>query len=316
MSSSSFVALPLETRRKILFHCSKKDLLSLALCSKFCHDDAVPMIWGEVLVKWDNVVESEITNKAGNLKHTRKLLLRGNHRHPEKPKDLNLGLFLRHCNASVLTSLTLSQLVIPDAFEKICQLLSTLKEIKLSSVRGNYDFVPTLRQLVSADIDRSNIPGVSPVTDDLVKSICLNLKQLTYLRIREVSNLTGKSLEYIGEASQLKTLELEILGCKIDGDLFSKTISQLKNIVTLKLSCTNVNDGLFDHIGRNFEKLEVLNVCSTKITSRSFPVISTLYSLQFLELESSRGIKDRDLAFFCSATKVEVSEPWILRYIR
>lgn len=45
--------LPPELRARIYYWCTKEDLDSISLCSRWCHDDVNPILWSNISITWE-----------------------------------------------------------------------------------------------------------------------------------------------------------------------------------------------------------------------------------------------------------------------
>jgi hypothetical protein len=292
--------LPVELRLKIFNQCTKRELVNVAVCSKFWCAEITPIIWKVVNSK--NIsrrfhlqrCEKEIEEKTVNLKYT---------------QDLTFSVYgrscvfrevIRKCDPNYLLSLRIVDVRdVRSGLESIPEMIPMLRELHLKRVKGvGVEVFSGLLELQVLSITHCRL------NVDHLKTICL-LPNLQTLELDGCVGLTGQCLDYIQGIVQLKQL---VLNGTFNPGQFSAAILNLRNLIRLDfnvicLGNTTINDILFDHAERSFMSLESLNVGNSSITDISLVSISKLVNLRKLDLTNT-DISDDGLSYLPSLSKL------------
>ena len=110
---------------------------------------------------------------------------------------------------------------------------------------------------------------------------------LTEIVIQDGSNLTSDDLALFGKLSDLE--KLQIFNCRTLNDEMVATLSGLKNLKSLALTNSAINDGGVEMIVKSFPDLTELDLSSnTNMSNGVVKIISTLGKLQRLTLVQNR----------------------------
>lgn len=110
---------------------------------------------------------------------------------------------------------------------------------------------------------------------------------LTEIVIQDGSNLTAEDIQLFGKLSDLE--KLHILNCRALNDEMAAHLSTLKNLKSLALTNTVINDSTVEMIVKSFPNLTELDLSSnTNMTTGVMKIISELSKLQKLTLVQNR----------------------------
>ena len=110
---------------------------------------------------------------------------------------------------------------------------------------------------------------------------------LTEIVIQDGSNLTAEDLTLFGKLSDLE--KLHILNCRALNDEMAAHLSSLKNLKSLALTNTVINDSTVEMIVKSFPNLTELDLSSnTNMTTGVMKIIGELSKLQRLTLVQNR----------------------------
>lgn len=110
---------------------------------------------------------------------------------------------------------------------------------------------------------------------------------LTEIVIQDGSNLTADDLALFGKLSDLE--KLQIFNCRMLDDELASKLSGLRNLTSLALTNSVINDATVEMIVKSFPNLTELDLSSnTNMTSGVLKVISELGKLQRLTLVQNR----------------------------
>lgn len=106
---------------------------------------------------------------------------------------------------------------------------------------------------------------------------------LTEIRIQDGSSLTAEDLALFGKLSDLQTLQ--ILNCRVLDDAMAAQLTGLKQLTSLALTNTVINDATAELIVQSFPNLTELDLSSnTNMTNGVMKILSGLGGLQRLTL--------------------------------
>ncbi|MCX6850558.1 MAG: lectin-like protein [Verrucomicrobia bacterium] len=127
-----------------------------------------------------------------------------------------------------------------------------------------------------------NLEGVSDVTDEVLAYLA-DAKKLDHLGIQYATKFTGKGLDKLPCTESLTSLEL--LGCGISGDGL-KAISTFKALRNLRITAGTCSDKDFALLG-GLKSLTNLTVSTTNFGNKAAEAISGLKSLTSLNLQGT-----------------------------
>ena len=278
--SSIFDILPIEIRNKIFEQCTKRDLLSLALCSRFSQTEVVPLLWRNVSLQHIHFSKGDINSRSHNLCNTRNLVLEVGDRFSTL-EAFNFGVLVRNCDPTKLKSLSIRGPVPSDTLRFLSEMIPMLQCLKLSSIdSAAFDHVSNFHNLESVSFDNCD------VEDRHMKKICL-LKELRRIELEDCGCLTYKSLVYI---SQVKLKELQ----------FSRT-----TFLDSDAGQVTLDDTFFDLAERNFTDLERLTISENEISDLSMAAISRFSDLRYLDFYNCPGISNKGVAFLSNLPNLQ-----------
>jgi len=198
---SSLESLPPEVRQKIIDYCARSDMVNLAVCSKFLKSEVVPILWKEVCIDWQHLVDERVNAVTLNLAYTRNLsfcdwgCLENSHGY----KEFNFAFILRRCDPTKLRSFFAYMYIVPHGLQLVAEMFPLLTILKLSYIKDtSLDLVSRFRLL-----EEVHLAGCE-ITDEQMRKICL----LENLRILHVGakHLTGEVLKHISNVAALQKL--------------------------------------------------------------------------------------------------------------
>jgi len=299
---STLELLPLEVKQKIWKCCAKCDLVNLAICNKFLQSEVVPILWRDVSIEWGDLVDGRIDTKTSNLTHTQKLSFSGCFAKGHGYQGFNFAFILRNCDPAQVRSFSAFGHIVPHGLQLVAEMLPMLKILELSYID---EHIPS--DLVSHFqlLQEVYLVGCE-VTDEHVRKICL-LENLRSLHIETKAfnkGMTGFSLKYISNVSALQKLYFRDKD-DIPQGLLIGNIANLQNLVHLGLPSSKIEDSFFERAAGNFQKMEVLDISSSKITNSGLMSISKLHTLRRLDVSACFEITDDGFASLPQLQRLE-----------